>query len=502
MYDVTKETSLPFLRAAVDMLQKRLLVSEKKNRELTIAQQVDAEICRILAEDLLLLRKKFFRTRREKTGKSKTKASVDRTNLPHNRPPTECPEPASVELGSEEITHELPQTGCTCDGELKKMTGGFEEATEIDVVQYRYKFVTHKRQKYVCQACQKIVTAPGTSKLKPGSEFSLQMAVEVAVDKYQHHLPLNRQAQQMAKHGVKVEAKTLFRLTDHLHERLKGVPAMIRAEILSRPCVGVDEAPMRILSTDQSGYVWVLANNFGAYYQYEMTRAGAVSDEILKGYKGAVISDGYKGYEHLKKNSDLTCAQCWAHCRRGFFDAKDKHPEAEKAVDLIDKLFEIDRRATNMEEIAILRQNESVLIADQFDAYIASRRGAYLESLAFGKAVKYYTDRRTQLRLFLTNAAIPLDNNTAERALRAPVMGRNNFQGFRTINGADIGMTFYSIVRSCKAVNVEPRNYMLTMAIKAARGETVITPYRWALELEAAARETVASVVQPLLQAH
>jgi hypothetical protein len=81
-------------------------------------------------------------------------------------------------------------------------------------------------------------------------------------------------------------------------------------------------------------------------------------------------------------------------------------------------------------------------------------------------------------------------------------MGRNNFQGFRTINGADIGMTFYSIVRSCKAVNVEPRNYMLTMAIKAARGETVITPYRWALELEAAARETVASVVQPLLQAH
>ena len=51
---------------------------------------------------------------------------------------------------------------------------------------------------------------------------------------------------------------------------MQVVPAMIRAEVQSRPCVGIDKAHVRMLSTEQSGYVWVIANNYGAYDQYEI----------------------------------------------------------------------------------------------------------------------------------------------------------------------------------------------------------------------------------------
>ncbi len=498
MYDVAKETNIPFLRAAVEMLQKKLLISEKKNIELALAKQIDADICKALAEDLLLLRKKFFRPRREKIAKGKAKAAVNRNRLPHNRPPTECPEPESIQLESEEVVHTTDSQNCCCSGDLTPMAGGFESSCEIDVTQYRYKLITHKRQKYKCIKCKKITTAPGAPKLKEGSEFSIQMAAEVAADKYQHHIPLNRQTQQMAQHGINVEAKTLFRLTEHLHERLLLIPSMIRNEVLSRPSVGIDEAPMRILSTDQSGFVWVVANNYGAYYQYEMTRSSKVAQEILKGYKGILMCDGYKGYEHFKTNPDLVYAQCWAHCRRNFYNAIDKHPEATRAVELIDKLFDIDRKASDFDDLAKLRREESATVLAEFESHLDSRKGKYLDSLGFGKAVNYYIERRESLHQFLSDAMIPLDNNSAEHCLRAPVMGRNNFQGFRTINGADVAMTFYSIVASCKAVNVDPRNYMLVMGIRAARGDNLLTPYQWATQMEEEATSVVATTVQSL----
>jgi len=199
--------------------------------------------------------------------------------------------------------------------------------------------------------------------------------------------------------------------------------------------------------------------------EYEVTRSGAVAREMLKGFRGVVMCDGYSGYHRLQDNDGLIYAQCWAHCRRKLFDAMTKHPEAKRAVELIDLLFEIDRKATDLQHLNKLRANESKAIIAEFDAYLDSRRGKFLESMAFGKAVTYYDERKEALHQFLSHSVVPLDNNTAERALRAPVMGRNNFQGFRSIDGADVAMTFYSIITSCKAVKVEPRTYMLAIAM-------------------------------------
>ena len=122
--------------------------------------------------------------------------------------------------------------------------------------------------------------------------------------------------------------------------------------------------------------------------------------------------------------------------------------------------------------------------------------------MAFGKAVTYYDERKEALHQFLNHSVVPLDNNTAERALRAPVMGRNNFQGFRSIDGADVAMTFYSIIASCKAVKVEPRTYMLVMAIRSARAEELMTPYQYAVDLRNQEDLKVASEFEVIRQVH
>jgi hypothetical protein len=135
-------------------------------------------------------------------------------------------------------------------------------------------------------------------------------------------------------------------------------------------------------------------------------------------------------------------------------------------------------------------------VVARLDAYLDSRRGKFLASSTFGKVVAYYDERRERFHRFLDDANAPLDNNGAERALRAPVMGRNNFQGYRTINGADTAMTFYTIIGTCKSLSLPTKAYMTTMAARAAKGEPVLTPYGWALELaERATAEADASEV-------
>lgn len=75
------------------------------------------------------------------------------------------------------------------------------------------------------------------------------------------------------------------------------------------------------------------------------------------------------------------------------------------------------------------------------------------------------------LKLFLDDPKIPLSNNDAERALRHAVMGRKNFYGSKTINGADVTATLYTIIESCKKVELDPKSF-ITMTIKQIiRGE-------------------------------
>lgn len=68
-----------------------------------------------------------------------------------------------------------------------------------------------------------------------------------------------------------------------------------------------DETPWHIYGNkDDSGYMWVMSNQAGAFYQYEPTRSGEVVEEMLEGYKGPVLSDGYSGYNRLKKMKGIT----------------------------------------------------------------------------------------------------------------------------------------------------------------------------------------------------
>ncbi len=92
------------------------------------------------------------------------------------------------------------------------------------------------------------------------------------------------------------------------------------------------------------------------------------------------------------------------------------------------------------------------------------------------KSIEYAQKYWSGLIKFLKDVKIPLSNNEAERTIRHAVMGRKNFYGSRTHNGADVTATLYTVIESCKKVEIDPRIF-INMALRlASRGEQVPTP--------------------------
>ncbi|HYX34230.1 MAG TPA: transposase, partial [Oligoflexus sp.] len=192
------------------------------------------------------------------------------------------------------------------------------------------------------------------------------------------------------------------------------------------------------------------------------------------------------------KDPGIILSLCMAHVRRKFVDAKNSYSNAEEVLDRFDQLYDVEREAKDFAELGKSRLEKSSWIMNSILEWIKNQAGKYLENSPIGKAITHTLEHWERLNRFLTDPKIPLDNNSAERSQRRPVMGRRNFQGFRTINGADTGMFFYTIVETCKIIGISPTTYLLEMALRSLKGEELLSPYRYGLEIDAKVRAGVA----------
>lgn len=491
MYDFKNEHDKEFLQEAGKLLQEKLIIAELKLIQAEIEISKDEEMLQKLSEELKNLRTRVFASQQErKANKTRNQKKRKKGNLPHNKSNNLKIEDQEIELDEKIVEYKINEQECpSCGGDrFFEMKNCFEESSEIEIIERKYIINRHKRQKYSCKCCNKISTAAGGVKLTPGGEYSIQMATQIACDKYEDHLPLERQRKQMHRAGIATEVKTLYGLTEHLYNRLFDLNELIRQDVLSGKWVHIDESPMNFYNPKKSkGYIWSMSNPRGAYYQFEATRSGAVAREMLNGYEvGCVMSDGYSGYDFLDKNEkykNIKHAFCWAHVRRKFYEAMAHDKKAERMIDLIDKLYEVEHMADEIHELKDLRLDNSVGIVREIDVWIESMDGRFLDSSSMGKAINYYHNRKKGLDLFLYDEKIPIDNNMAERKQRCPVMGRKNFLHFKSINGADVGSFFYSVIESCKSNGLNARSYINEMAHRSANNETLESPCQYAKRL-------------------
>ena len=261
-----------------------------------------------------------------------------------------------------ERVHELDAADRTCPqcgGTLTEMPGQTEDADEIDVVERRFVLVKHRRKKYRCACNGCIDTAPGSLRLatRPdarGRRYSPAFAVEVAVNKYVDHLPLERQARVMSREGLTIESQTLWDQLEALATVLHPTYEALRRHVLAAPVIGADETWWRLMggsAPNKRWWAWSVTCEDAVAYTILASRSHEAARQVLNGYRGVVVADGYGAYDALARaGPSFTLAHCWAHVRRKFVEAEAHYPApCAEVLELIGQLYAVERACPAVE---------------------------------------------------------------------------------------------------------------------------------------------------------
>jgi transposase len=328
----------------------------------------------------------------------------------------------------------------------------------------------------VCRCGGCIETAPGPERAAPGSRYSLALAIEVVLDKYLDHIPLERQARIMDRHGLAITSQTLWDLANALAYRLQRIDAALLDHMLAQPVIGFDQTgwPRLDGSGGKKWQVWCLTAPGVVVHRIRDDKSAATFTELVGAYCGTTVCDALGTYEAgARASPDIVLVNCWAHVYRRFEEAKPDHPEAETALALIGALYEIDRKADgDVGRLAEVRRAESPRVLDELKEWLSSH--VTLTSLSIGKAAAYTLGNWPKLGRFVDDARIPLDNNATERGIRGPVVGRRNHFGSKSRRGTEVAATLYTLVETAKLHDLDPSAYFHAAIIAADRGEILL----------------------------
>lgn len=254
-----------------------------------------------------------------------------------------------------------------------------------------------------------------------------------------------------------VDSQTLFDQLWELKTILEPAYTRLLAVQRTRPYLHVDETRWPMLDGTKNWQMWDVVSDIAVYHAIKDGRDTQKAEDILGDYAGYVITDGYVVYTSLaKKYAYLKHCCCLVHAR---VECSPSFPaETERILDLFGKLYEIEKRATTLEERRSLRDVESRAVVAELQKVLIASASAPGDPL--DRATKYMSRRWSKLTRFLDDPVIPLDNNAAERGLRGPVIGRRNHFGSKSKRGTEVAAVFYSLLESAKLVGVRPDEYL------------------------------------------
>ena len=313
---------------------------------------------------------------------------------------------------------------------------------------------------------QRCIAAPG-------------LLAQIIVSKYCDHLPLFRQEQiYWNRHQVWLPRQSMARWVQLASEWLKPIYRQIKDQMMRGSYLQIDETPIKYLDPGNGktslGYLWV-AHRPGedVLFEWYTTREAKCLDKLIPAdFSGTIQCDGYSAYDRFARHrasagKPVLLAGCWAHARRGFYEALD-HAAKEAAWILVQigHLYDIERRLRRQQAGPALRDayriSQSTPICRRIHRVLhrwhLTRR--FLPKSSMGKAVSYALGQWESLEVYLKEPEIEIDNNLVENAIRPTALGKKNWLFFGDADAGERSAIIYSIIESCRRHGIEPYTYL------------------------------------------
>jgi hypothetical protein len=200
------------------------------------------------------------------------------------------------------------------------------------------------------------------------------------------------------------------------------------------------------------------------WFAYSPDRKGEHPAGHLQSYSGVLQADGYAGFNRLYEKGRIVEAACWAHVRRKFHDLYQAHrsPIAKEALERIAQLYGIEQdiRGRSPAERREFRQARSRPLLEAMHVWLKATLAKLSQKSDVAVAIRYAFERWGALLRFCEDGRVEMDNNAAERALRAVAIGRNNYLFAGSDAGGERAAVVYSLLGSAKLNGIDPEAYL------------------------------------------
>lgn len=360
----------------------------------------------------------------------------------------------------------------------------------------------YEQARYRCNACGEVYVAPPPEGVGP-EKYDETVPSAVALLKYGKGFPFNRLAALQGMVGVPLAAAIQWTLVEDAAELLRPAHEELIRLAAQGDVVHNDDTSMRVVGLKRpeddkrtgvftTSVVSVSDGHKIALFMTGTQHAGENLGDVLK-LRASELPPPTQMCDALSRNVprelvhrgvEILLANCLTHGRRQFVDQIENFPEAcKRVIEDLGQVYFNDKTAREAKLDAAQRlkyhQEHSGPLMDELHRWMTQQlETKQVEpNSGLGKAMNYFLRRWHALTQFLRIPGAPLDNNICERALKKAILHRKNALFYRTMNGAQVGDLYMSLIHTCELNGVPPFDYLTELQRHAE--EVRVNPASW-----------------------
>ena len=381
--------------------------------------------------------------------------------------------PAS--LPREEVLHELSaeERRCPCCGEPRPEIGR-ETSEQLEFVPASFKVLVHVRVKYACRQCQEhvAIAAKPPQPIDKGLPGPGLMAHTVLA-KYGDHLPLYRQEDEAARHGLVLRRSTLCDWVAAAADLVEPLYLRMCQLVRLSQVVHTDDTTVKLLDPSlrqaRTARFWAYvgdADHPYSVYDFTTSRQRDGPAKFLASFQGYLQADAYGGYDGIflrvgRRRFSKSPAGRTAGVTGG------KRGPATRAAPI--RRWPTSRGCTRSKSSSPTPATTSGARrgnGTRCRSWSSSASGSTTSSVRCcprARSPRPSPTRATSgrpLQRYTEAGFLSIDNNVSERTVKTPAIGRKNWLFVASETGGHRAARLFSLTASCKANCVEPFAYL------------------------------------------
>lgn len=332
----------------------------------------------------------------------------------------------------------------------------------------------HVRRKYACARCDAEGNNPRIENAeKPAAAIDKGLPGPgllsyIVTSKYDMYLPLYRLESLFERQGFAIARSTQSIWCGDVADLLEPLYQRMIEQVLRSHLIATDDTHMPMQAKDKAAkaYMWVyVGDDEHPYNIYDFStsrnREGPIN--FLGNYNQVLLADGYAGYNGVVTGNALVRAGCWLHLQRKFVEAERTAPEiALSVVESVRALYAVEHAAKTMKpaEWLALRKEKSATIVAVLRERLERWKLELIPKHPMMDAVNYALNQWQAMTTFLSDAAVPLDNNISEREMKRVVINRKNSLFVGNERGGRTMAILSSMTSTCRRLGIDTQLYL------------------------------------------